>query len=125
MIKIAFIIDTIESPTAGTEKQLLLLIKHLDRRKFKPYLCVLRSSQWLREEFDLCELFNAEISSFKKPSAYLNIYRLSRFLRAERIDIVQTHFRDGSIAGILAARISGTKSIVGTRRNQGYWHTPV
>lgn len=125
MIKIAFVIDTIESPTAGTEKQLLLLLKHLDRTKFKPYLCVLRSSTWLREEFDLCELFDADILSFKKLSAYRNIYMLSRFFRAEGIDIVQTHFRDASIVGILAAKIAGVRTIVGTRRNQGYWYTPV
>ena len=125
MIKIAFVIDTIESPTAGTEKQLLLLLKHLDRTKFKPYLCVLRSSQWLQDEFDLCELYDADIQSFKKLSASRNIYKLSRFFRAEGIDIVQTHFRDASIAGIVAARIASVKAIVGTRRNQGYWYTPV
>ena len=125
MIKIAFVIDTIESPTAGTEKQLLLLLKHLDRTKFKPYLCVLRSSQWLKEEFDLCELYDADIQSFKKLSASRNIYKLSRFFRAEGIDIVQTHFRDSSIAGILAARLARVKTIIGTRRNQGYWLTPL
>ena len=124
MIKIAFVIDTIESPTAGTEKQLLLLLKHLDRTKFKPYLCVLRSSQWLQDEFDLCELYDADIQSFKKLSAFLNIDKLSCFFRAEGIDIVQTHFRDASIAGIVAARIASVKAIVGTRRNQGYWYTP-
>jgi len=125
MIKIAFIIDTIESPTGGTEKQLLLLLKHLDRTKFKPYLCILRSSQWLREEFDLCEIFDANILSFKNPLSYLNIFRLSKFIRAEEIDIIQTHFRDASIAGILAAKIAGVRTIVGTRRNQGYWYTPI
>lgn len=122
MIKIAFVIDTIESPTAGTEKQLLLLVKHLDRTKFKPYLCVLRSSKWLREEFDLCELFDADILSFKNLSAFRNIYRLSRFFRAEGIDIVQTHFVDANKVGIVAAKLAGVKAIISARRNQGYWH---
>lgn len=123
MIKIAFVIDTIESPTAGTEKQLLLLLKHLDRTKFKPYLCVLRSSKWLREEFDLCELIDADILSFKKLSAYRNIYKLSRFFRAEGIDIVQTHFVDANKIGIVAAKLAGVNTIISTRRNQGYWHS--
>ena len=33
------------------------------------------------------------------------------------------YFRDGSMAGILAARLAGIKTIIGSRRNQGYWLT--
>lgn len=125
MIKIAFVIDTIESPTAGTEKQLLMLIKHLDRSRFEPYLCVLRSSQWLEEEFDLCPLFVADIDSFKTITGLKGITKLSGWFKGNGIKIVQTHFRDSSIAGILAARFAGIKTVIGTRRNQGYWLTPV
>ncbi len=125
MIRIAFIIDTIESPTAGTEKQLLLLLKHLDRHKFQPILCVLRSSRWLEKEFDLCPLFVAGIHSFKSLKGLKQGIALSRFLKNEHLQIVQTHFRDSSIAGILAARLAGIKVIIGTRRNQGYWLTPL
>jgi L-malate glycosyltransferase len=124
MIKIAYLIDTIESPTAGTEKQLLLLIRHLDRSKFQPVLCVLRSSRWLEQEFDLCRLFVAGVESFKSPKGWGGIYRLVRFLRNEQVGVVQTHFRDSSIAGTLAARMAGVVTVVGTRRNQGYWLTP-
>lgn len=124
MIRIAFVIDTIESPTAGTEKQLLLLIKHLDRTRFQPYLCVLRTSEWLEREFDLCPLFVAHIHSFKQMSSLRGIVRLSRYFRDEGIGIVQVHFRDSSIAGILAAKLAGVGVIVATRRNQGYWYTP-
>lgn len=125
MIKIAFVIDTIESPTAGTEKQLLMLIKHLDRSRFEPYLCVLRSSQWLEEEFDLCPLFVADIDSFKTITGLKGITKLSGWFKGNGIKIVQTHFRDSSIAGISAARFAGIKTVIGTRRNQGYWLTPV
>jgi len=45
MIKIAFIIDTIETPSAGTEKQLLLLLNGLDKSRFKPYLICLHDSE--------------------------------------------------------------------------------
>ncbi len=122
MIKIAFVIDTIESPTAGTEKQLLLLLKHLDRTKFKPYLCVLRSSQWLQDEFDLCELYDIGFASFGKPSSYFNMLKFSRWLRKEHVNIVQTHFVEGNKVGILAAKLAGVDTIISTRRNQGYWH---
>lgn len=125
MIKIAFVIDTIESPTAGTEKQLLMLIRHLDRSRFQPYLCVLRVSVWLEKEFNLCPLFVVGIDSFKTLTGLKGILRLSEWFKENGINIVQTHFRDSSIAGILAARFAGTKTVFGTRRNQGYWLTPV
>lgn len=125
MIKIAFVIDTIESPTAGTEKQLLMLIKHLDRSRFHPILCVLRSSRWLEDEFDLCPLHLVGIESFKSFRGWMAVIRFSRFLSTEGVRIVQTHFRDSSIAGILAARMAGVAAIVGTRRNQGYWYNTI
>lgn len=120
-IKICFVIDAIESPTAGTEKQLLLLIDKLDRARFKPYLCVLRSSEWVENELKFCKLYEIGLSSYKSLSAWKAVFKFSAFLRSEGIDIVQTHFRDGSIAGILAAQLAGVKARVGTRRNQGYW----
>jgi len=123
MINIAFVIDAIESPTAGTEKQLLLLIRHLDRARFRPYLCVLRSSQWLNKEFGDCEVVDIGVSSWFRPASWLNLLRFSAFLRRKGIDIVQTHFVDGNKIGILAAKLAGVKGIVSTRRNQGYWHS--
>lgn len=125
MINVAFVIDTIESPTAGTEKQLLLLLKFLDKSKFRPTLCVLRSSRWLEEEFDACPLYVVGIESFKSFKGLFGIVRLARFFRREGVHVVQTHFRDSSIAGILAARVAGIETIVATRRNQGYWLTPM
>jgi len=121
MKKICFVIDTIDSPTAGTEKQVLLLINNLDRTKFKPYLGVLRSSPWLRDNLSSCVLYEIGFSSFKTWSAWKAVFNFSAFLRAEGIDIVQTYFRDGSIVGIIAARLAGVKVRIGSRRNQGFW----
>lgn len=122
MIKIAFVIDTIESPTAGTEKQLLLLIKNLDRSRFEPYLCVLRTSKWLKSEFSGCKLVDIDFLSFKNLKSWYRLLVFSYFLKKENIDIVQTYFKDGNKIGVLAGKIGGIKSIISTRRNQGYWH---
>ena len=48
-IKIAFIIDTIDYQMGGTERQLLLLLKNLDKTLFQPYLCVLKTSDWIKD----------------------------------------------------------------------------
>jgi L-malate glycosyltransferase len=122
-IKICFVIDVIESPTAGTEKQLLLLIKNLDRAKFLPCLCVLRSSEWLRTNFNLCTVHEIGMTSFGNISGWLAILRFGQYLKDEKIDIVQTFFRDGGKVGLVAAKLAGVKTIIGSRRNQGFWLT--
>jgi len=122
MIKIAFVIDTIESPTAGTEKQLLLLIKHLDRSRFQPYLCVLRVSEWLKQNPQEYELIDIGVPSFARLSSYFNIIKFAGFLKKQKIDIVQTHFVEGNKVGVISAKLAGVQTIISTRRNQGYWH---
>ncbi|OKY75783.1 MAG: hypothetical protein BM485_07880 [Desulfobulbaceae bacterium DB1] len=121
MIKIAFVIDTIESPTAGTEKQLLLLIRNLDRRKFLPYLCVLRSSPWLKETFKDCPLIDLEFGALRCFRSVMQLLKFVRYLKQERIDIVQTYFVDANKIGVVAGCLAGVKSVISSRRNQGYW----
>ncbi len=121
-IKIAYVIDRIESPTAGTEKQLLLLIQHLDKDKYEPYLFCLQDSEWLANEFSLCAHRVLNISSFKKPKDFIKIIQFARYLKREKFEIIQTQFRDSNIVGTIAARMANLKAIISTRRNQGYWH---
>jgi glycosyltransferase involved in cell wall biosynthesis len=121
-IKIAFVIDSIVSPTAGTEKQLLFLLRHLDRNKFEPYLCCLQSSQWLENDFDICSLYIVKVKSFMNPLSFFRLWRFAKFLRREKVGIVQTYFRDANIAGIISGKLARVKRIISTRRNIGYWH---
>lgn len=119
--KIAYVIDIICSPTAGTEKQLLLLIKNLNRNRFEPILCCLKNSNWLKDEFNICDFHVIGIDSFKSPATYFRIFAFSRYLRKNNIDIVQTYFRDANIVGIIAARIAGISNVISTRRGLPYW----
>lgn len=121
MIRVAFIIDTIASPTAGTEKQLLLLLKAFSREQIEPTLCCLYSSEWLEREFKTCPLVNLEIASFKDIRLPAKLWRFSSFLRSHSIDIVQTQFRDANYAGVLAAKLAGVRAIISTRRGLPYW----
>jgi glycosyltransferase involved in cell wall biosynthesis len=125
MIKVAFVINTIYSPTGGTEKQLLLLLKNLDRNRFSPVLCVVQSSDWLEKEFDLCPLYNMGINSYRSPVTLGRFWKFVGFLKSERIDIVHTLFKDGMRLGIPAAKLAGVPKIIAVRRSQGYWMTPL
>jgi glycosyltransferase involved in cell wall biosynthesis len=54
------------------------------------------------------------------PPLLVRLFRLARFLRRTRPDIVQTFFIEGIFLGILASRLAGVPAIVGSRRNAGY-----
>jgi L-malate glycosyltransferase len=125
MIRIAFVIDTIVSPTAGTEKQLLLLLRGLDRQKFSPYLICLRSSEWLRLNHLACPVITYNVSRLISFNFLRTVFRFSRFCRTEHIDIVQTYFLDANIMGTIASRLANRKTIVSSRRNIGHWHNPL
>ncbi|MCG3201806.1 MAG: D-inositol-3-phosphate glycosyltransferase [Gammaproteobacteria bacterium] len=121
-IRIAFLIDTIDEKMGGTETQLAMLLERLDRDRFEPYLCFLRDSAWFRSKRCLCPQYNVDIVSFYRPVSFARILRLASFLRRERIDILQIHFRDSNIVGTIAAKVARVPIVLATRRNAGYWH---
>lgn len=122
MIKIAYIIDTIETPAAGTEKQLLMLLNGLDKSKFKPYLICLRNSKWLQNNDFPFELHILNVSSTLSLDFIRGILKFRRLHQNEKFNIIQTFFIDGNIFGSIAARFSGCKKLISSRRNIGYWH---
>jgi len=120
-IKIAFVIDTITDKIGGTERQLILLLEKINREKFTPYLCAFKDSTWLQENSNRWNTFIFNFTSFFSPISYSHLIRFAKYLKSENIDIVQTHFRDGNIVGILAAKLAGIPVIISSRRNEGYW----
>ncbi len=121
MIRIAFLIDEIASPTAGTEKQLLLLLETLPRTNIEPILCCLRSSEWLNREFKACKLLSFGTSSLKPIPMLARLPSFCSFLRNYKIDIVQTHFRESNYFGVFAAKLARVPAIISTRRGMPYW----
>jgi glycosyltransferase involved in cell wall biosynthesis len=120
MIKIAFIINAVYANNGGTEKQLLMLLKNLNRDKFSPTLCILRKSEWVEKEFDLCPVYTIGAQSLLDPKILIKFFNFCRFLSHEGFDIVQTHFSEANKIGIIAAKITGVQRIISTRRNQWY-----
>jgi len=130
-IRIAFIIDTINS-IGGTEKQLLGLIKHLDKERFEAYLlCLKPPNAYVHLDIGSmddyrshCSYHELDIQSLASLKCIGRIFRLVRFLREKRIDIIQTYFIDAQLIGVIAGRLAGTKRIVCCRRDLGFWHEP-
>jgi glycosyltransferase involved in cell wall biosynthesis len=124
-VRVCFVIDELAS--AGTESQLLALIHHLDRRYVWPYLCLLRGDNPLSQalEPDDCPILRLGVGSLSHPRMLGSMWRFVRFIRRERIDVVQTYFTDSSYFGILAAWLARAPHRIRTRNNVGHWLTPL
>ncbi len=120
-VKIAFVINSIASPSGGTEKQLLFLLQGLDREVFEPHLFCLHSSAWLDEHFTSCPLHILGIDSFKNPLMLHHLASFAAELRREGFAIVQTHFSDANMVGTLAGRLARVPVIISTRRGVPYY----
>lgn len=124
MINIAYMIDTISSPYAGTERQLLQTIGRLDRNRVKPHLICLRDSEWFRSA-DLGIPSETILFRSLKSLDYLRGRRRFRqFCLEHGINVVQTFFHDANLVGTLWARAAGVPVVIASRRNlgSGYWH---
>jgi glycosyltransferase involved in cell wall biosynthesis len=121
-MNIGFIIDAINSPSGGTENQLLALIGGLKKKGFSPHLFLLGGSEWINKSFKHCPCYVLNIEKLLSFRALAGILRLTRLLREKNIMVLQTFFHDANTIGVVAAKLAGVPAIVGSRRNAGYWH---
>jgi len=121
-IKILYIIDEITDVTAGTERQLSLLLRNLDQDIFEPHLMTLRATEWLDSECYPCPIHNLEMGPVLSLSGFNKLTELRYFIADNNFQIVQTYFPDANVIGALAARQAGCKIIISTRRNTGFFY---
>lgn len=124
-VRVCFLID--ELAPAGTETQLLALIRRLDRHRVRPYLCLLRGDSALSRslEPDDCPVLRLSVGSLHSPATLARAWRLARFLRRERIDVLQVYFPDSTYLGVPVGWLAGVPAVVRTRNNVGHWLTPI
>jgi glycosyltransferase involved in cell wall biosynthesis len=124
-VRVCFLIDELAS--AGTETQLLALIPQLDRRRVRPFLCLLRGDSPVSQKLepDGCPILRLGVHSLHQPRAFVRFWQFVRFLRRERIDVLQAYFPDSSYFGVPAAWLAGVKHRLRTRNNLGHALTPL
>lgn len=124
MIRIAYLIDTFIGPTAGTENQLLRTIHRLDANRFETALFTLQHSPWLEQAQLPCPVTWVRFKSFYQLDFLRRREAFLAYCRQNRVDIVQSFFRDSNILGALWGRMAGVKVVIASRRNlgSGYWH---
>jgi len=119
-VRIAYLIDTISTDKAGTEKQLLEIIRRLDKARYDPCLIFLSTSQWIQQNTLPCRHFTLGYKGFFKPEILCSIGKLAAFIRKHDIHIVQTFFEDSIILGLLGCIFSNKNPIlISSRRDMG------
>lgn len=124
-VRVCFLID--ELATAGTESQLLALIRCLDRSRVQPYLVLLRGDSPVSRSLEPadCPVLRLGVKALRHPRTALRAVRFVHFLWREQIDVVQAYFPDSSYFGVPAAWLAGVPHRVRTRNNIGHWLTPI
>jgi len=120
-IKILFLMDLITEWEGGTERQLHLLINSLDCRYFEPKICFIFEAPELPHGTLPCPLLVVSPRGERRLSVLQRFFKLVEILRNERPDIVQTFFREGILAGVVAARMAGVPKVILSVRNEGTW----
>ncbi len=117
-IRLLQIIPTLDR--AGAEKQMSLLVRHLDPSRFEPHVCVLTRSGPLEGELRAAGIPLHLVGKRRRVdlAAYL---RLRRVIRQVRPDIVQTWLFAGNSYGRVAAREARVPVIVASERCVDLW----
>lgn len=119
-LKIAYLIDSIASNLAGTEKQLIEIIRRLDPESFDPVLICLSSTPWLEANELPCRNYTLGYKGFIKPGFPGVIARLVNIMRKERFDILQTFFEDSIFVGFIGAMLCFSRPVlISSRRDMG------
>ena len=105
----------------GTEKQLLILIDHLDRDQFNPHLVTLWPSPAIFDSLDIPKL-ELGLGRFRQMGTLLKLHQLYQYIREHDIHLVQTFFQDSFFLGALLKPFCKFK-LIGGFRDLGFWRT--
>jgi len=115
-IKVCFIIGTLE--VGGTEKQLYLLLKNMDKSKFSPFVISLRDGR-MRNDFQ--QISTLYILNKKYKFDVTSFLTLVKVILKEKPDIVHTFLFTSNTWGRLAAILTGVPVIIASERSMDIW----
>ena len=120
IIKVAYLIDTISSDTAGTQKQLLETILRIDKTAFDVSLICLWESDWMRNNKLPCSCYILCYQGFFSFSFPKVVRRLTQIIDEKQIQIIQTFFEDSIFVTWIASFFTKQRTILlSSRRDMG------
>lgn len=117
-VKVLYCIDNLVR--GGTELQLIGLIERLDRSQYQPYLLTIRPSDPALTPAD-CEHLAWNVPKLFNLEGIKAARKLSRWLKQENIEVVQTFFQDSTVFAGVAAKLAGTPVRIASFRDLGFW----
>jgi glycosyltransferase involved in cell wall biosynthesis len=122
-VRVSFVIDRLTR--AGTETQMLALIRELDRSRVRPSLVLLDGEDDISRALEPadCPTIRLGVRKLASLTAVLAARRLRSFWQEHRPDVLQVYFLDSSYFGVPLARLSGIRNVLRVRNNLGYWVT--
>jgi glycosyltransferase involved in cell wall biosynthesis len=120
---VSFVIDRLSR--AGTETQMLALIRELNRTRIEPSLVLLDGTDAESRALEPdCPVVRLGVTRLASRSAASAARRLAAEWAARRPDVVQAYFLDSAYFAAVVARWSRVTRVVRVRNNLGYWLTP-
>src|SRR5688572_29572717 len=111
-VRVCFMIDRLSR--AGTESQLLALIRELDRTQVKPSLVLLDGEDDLPRALEPadCPVVRLGVRKLVSVRAAKAARRLRAFWRGERPDVLQVYFQDAAYLGAPLAKACGVRTVL-------------
>ncbi len=115
-INLLYVITKLE--LGGAQKQLLTLIRHLDKKRFRLFLFTAKDGLLLPEALSINGLTIKKSICLERPinplKDLLTLIEIYWFIKRNNIEIVHTHSSKAGILGRLAARLAKVKIIIHT-----------
>ena len=114
--------------SGGSERQAVQLVQSLhEGSRYQVFVaCMDPTGGWGAElnRMGFSEIPEFRISSFYDHTMIMQLARFVRFLREQKIDVVQTHDFYTNVFGMIGAWLAGTPVRVASRRETTGWRTP-
>jgi glycosyltransferase involved in cell wall biosynthesis len=126
-INVLYIMDHFHG-TGGTERHLAYLVGHLPQAQFQCRIAVLdlAANRWVdRIAAGGIPVTHVPVAREYAPGALLRALDLSRIIRFNSIDIVQTFHQKSDTYAAIVAKVSGVKHIISSKRDSGDLKKPV
>lgn len=119
-IRVLYCIDRLLA--GGTEKQLMGLVRALDRRVVEPHVCTLVPGE-INPATLGCPAIELGIHSLRSTSLFQVWRRYRDFLREAAVDVVHTFFQDATFIAQLFSVRTAVRARVVSFRDLGFWRT--
>ena len=125
-INILLLTDCMADLMGGAERQIYELAKGLDKGRYNVTIasleCVGRAPRRLIEAI-YCRFVDFRVKRIYGLSGMVQGVRFWRYLKRERVDIIQTYHFSSDIWGTVVARLARVKYVISNRRDMGFWRS--